>query len=120
MKRVMGFVHRVVYASLIALIGVIVCVVPGIDIGALLCKLLNWPVSLIGQFIPGWGGLNVMNARGGCDFCTPAERLRSHLGLAIALYVAVFYMPNLIACISRRRRQRRERLLSTRGSVNGK
>jgi len=119
MKRMIGFVHRVVYASLISLVGVIVCVLPNIDVGAVPCKALNWPVSVLGQFIPGWAGVNVVSARGGCDFCTPAERLQSHLALAIPVYVTLFYIPNLIAWILRQRRQKRERLLMTRESANG-
>src|SRR5438874_3190456 len=103
--RVLGFIHRMVYAALISLVGWIVCVLPHLQNGASWCKVLNWPVSVVGQFIPGWSGINVVSAGGGCDFCTPTERLRDHLALAITLYVAVFYVPNAVAGFVRRRQR---------------
>ena len=105
MTRVISFIHRVVYAALISLVGVMVCILPHLQNGASWCKVLNWPVSVVGQFIPGWSGINVVSAGGGCDFCTPTERLGDHTALAIPLYVAVLYGPNAVAWILRRRQR---------------
>ena len=112
MKLIVGFIHRVVYASLISLLGVTVCVLSTMDVGTLPCKLMNWPVSIVGQHLPGWAGLNVFNEQNRCDFCTPTERFQSHMTLAIPLYVILFYLPNVVAWLWwRRRRSKRETLL---------
>jgi hypothetical protein len=119
MKRIVGLIHRVVYASLISLIGVMVCVLPNLGVDARACKAVNWPVSSIGQFIPAWAGINVVSNRGGCDFCTPTERLKGHMALAIPLYVAIFYIPSVIAWLVRHRRRNRQAALVGRASRNG-
>lgn len=111
MKHLLGFCHRLAYATTAALAGFLLAVHPAglrIDPTGLLTKLLNLPVAAVGLLLPPewrgvdlwfqpqeWGYLNEF--RGG---------MLRHLRIAILVYVLIFYLPTLALVGWRRLRHR--------------
>jgi hypothetical protein len=64
---------------------------------------LDFPVALAGEVLPIRGLELVFNDYGPwCDFCSPGQRFRLQMRLAIPVYLLLLYVPNLIGWIARR------------------
>ncbi len=109
MRHVIGLAHRVAYALVLSLSSWLACTSPvgrGESAHRTLCMILDWPIAVIGQFVPRWRGVDVFYGSGTCDFCTTGDFFFPHVGLGVAVYVALFYLPNLVLWIAHRRRAR--------------
>src|ERR1700692_554812 len=102
MRKIVGLVHRIVYAALIALLTWFTCAAP---LGthphtqAMICKVFDWPVATAGQLFPRWHGVDVFYGGRSCDFCKPADVVWGHVCLAVPLYVVLFYLPNILLLV---------------------
>lgn len=108
-----GFVHRTVYAALLAMLGWYSCVFPPgfawqSNIQKALCYSLTYPLALVGRVTQPYRGLDIFFDRGGewCDFCSAQQVLWYHLLFAVPVYVALFYLPSLVLWLVRKRRSR--------------
>ena len=106
MKKLIGLMHRIAYAVLISLLGLLVCIMPGFQSFVWACKILNIIPSCVGGLIPGWGGIDVLHTSSRCDFCAPTERLVHHLAVGVPVYIAIFYVPTAVMFIRRRMAKR--------------
>lgn len=111
-----GFVHRVAYAMLSALLAWHACTWPFGEsvaqrrIVTAICYTFSFPTAVIGRITTPYRGVDIFFERGGewCDFCSPQQVLWSHVRFAVPVYVALFYLPTLVLRIVRRWRLRRE------------
>ena len=111
---VIGFIHRVVYASLIALVTWHACTWPFGEslirrrIVTAICLTFNAPTAIVGRITAPYRGMDVIFDRGGewCDFCQPQEVLWRHVRFAVPVYVVLFYVPSVVMWIIRRRRRK--------------
>lgn len=115
-RRVLtGFVHRVVYAMLFALLAWHACTWPFGNsiaqrrVATAVCYTLNLPTAIIGRVTSPYRGIDVFFDRGGewCDFCSAQQILWNHVRFAVPVYVVLFYLPNLVMCFVRWFRSRR-------------
>ena len=109
MKRssVLAAAHRVAYAAALAFFVFDFAVLPigvgGPVLGTLLA-VLNLPVAVVGLALPcDQRGLDF--PVGHCHWPNQTLFLH-HLRLAIPVYVALFYLPNLVSLIRKRRKAR--------------
>jgi hypothetical protein len=108
-----GFVNRIVYAALFAMLGWYSCVFPPgfawqSTVQKALCYSLTYPLALVGRVTQPYRGLDVFFDHGGewCDFCSAQQVLWYHLLFAVPVYVALFYLPTLVLALMRMRRSR--------------
>src|SRR4051794_973604 len=103
-RRVLiGFMHRVVYATLFALLAWHACTWPFSNsivqrrVATAVCYTLNFPTAIIGRVTSPYRGIDVFFDRGGewCDFCSAQQVLWYHVRFAIPVYVVLFYIPTL-------------------------
>jgi hypothetical protein len=109
MKRLVGLVHRFVYATLFALVSWLSCVMPlgeRAEWQTWTCKVLDWPVATVGLLFPRWKGVDVFYDGVRCDFCSPAELMWGHLVLAVPVYVVLFYVLPFVLWLVRKWRSR--------------
>ena len=109
MRYLIGFIHRVVYATLIGLLTWFTCATPFGEhrrLQTLICQVFDWPVATAGRLFKTWHGLDVFYGGRSCDFCQPIDFVWSHLQLAVPVYVLLFYVPTLVRWIVRRRRSK--------------
>ena len=112
--HLIGFVHRVVYATLFALFAWHACTWPFGESGAqrkiatAVCYAFNFPTAIVGRVTAPYRGMDPFFDRGGewCDFCSPQQVLWYHVRFAVPVYVALFYVPTLALWIVRKRRAR--------------
>lgn len=112
MKYVVGFCHRLAYATLLTGGSWLSCVAPigrHPSLQVALCRVLDWPIAWLGRFNPGWRGVDVFYGRGACDACTSEDFFYYHLTWGIPVYVVLFYVPTVIRWFARRLRSRRDR-----------
>jgi len=108
-RAIAGFIVRVAVATALALTVLWLAVTPfdriplPRDFTGVVVRVLNFPVAVAGEVLPIRGFAVVFNTyESWCDFCTTGERIRRQLGLAVPVYVLLFYLPNAIALIARR------------------
>ncbi|SRR5258706_10480028 len=113
MKRAIGFIHRVVYATLFAATAWYACTTPftsGKEKRVLtwLCYTFNYPTALIGRLTSPIRGMDVFNSAGStwCDACTRGEALWYHIRFAVPVYVILFYIPTILKWIVKKWRSR--------------
>ena len=109
MRLLVGFAHRVVYATLFAMLGWYACIMPPESswqtaIQRLLCYGLTYPPAVIGQLTYPLGGMDLFFTHGStwCDFCSAQDVFWYHLRFAVPVYVLLFYIPALFKWIARR------------------
>jgi hypothetical protein len=111
MKRhLLGFIHRVAYAGLFALISWHACTWPFGEsstqrtVVAAVCYTFNAPTAVVGRITAPYRGMDALFDRGGewCDFCSPQQVLWYHIRFAVPIYVVLFYIPTVAAWIIRR------------------
>jgi hypothetical protein len=116
-----GFVHRVAYATLFALLTWHACTSPFGEsviqrrIVTAICYTLDYPTALVGRITAPYRGMDVIFDQGGewCDFCSAQQRLWNHVRFAVPVYLVLFYVPNIVLWILRR--FRKGRAAATRG-----
>jgi hypothetical protein len=109
MKYLAGLAHRVAYALVLSLSSWLACTSPigrGEAAHRVLCLALDWPIAVVGQFVPRWRGVDVFYGSGTCDFCTTGDVFFPHVGLGVVVYVALFYTPTVVLWMVRRWRAR--------------
>lgn len=113
MKHLLGLTHRIAYALVFSLSSWLACSSPvgrGESAQRVLCLTLDWPIAVVGQFVPRWRGIDVFYGSGTCDFCTTGDFFFPHVGLGVVVYVALFYIPTLVVWVVSRWRARSRRL----------
>ena len=114
-RRVLtGFVHRVVYAMLFALLAWHACTWPFGNslvqrrVATAVCYTLDFPTAIVGRVTSPYRGIDVFFERGEwCETCSWQQELWVHVRFAVPVYVVLFYLPNLVMCFVRLVRNRR-------------
>jgi hypothetical protein len=123
MSYAVGLVHRVIYATLFAMLGWYSCLFPpgfprqaGVQRG--LCYALTYPLAVIGRLTEPYRGLDVFFGQGGewCDFCTAQQVLWYHIRFAVPVYVVLFYLPKIAVFILSQMKRRIRRRASARSA----
>lgn len=113
-RWLIGFVHRVAYATLISFVTWFLWTARfdtlplGRDLQLGIVNVLAYPVAMVSERTPidGWHAIDPFVDQP-VGHNEPNERvLLWHLRLAVPVYVALFYVPNLVAWIIRVRRRR--------------
>jgi hypothetical protein len=126
MRHLVGCVHRVAYASLFSSTAWYACSYPAAfgkhaALQKAVCYAVTFPTAVIGRITSPYRGMDVFFDRGGewCDFCSAQQVLWYHFRFAVPVYVALFYIPNVIALIIRhmRLRARVDRASSERDDI---
>lgn len=102
-RDLLGFAHRLTYATLLALLTWLLSWLPvstqlaGSAIVSAVLKVVNFPVALASQAMPlTWRGLDLVFAERLPHTVATSEFLLRHLRVAIPVYVFLFYLPNLL------------------------
>lgn len=108
-RRLIGFIHRVAYATLCALFAWHACTWPfGESVArrkilTALCYTFNTPTAIVGRITGPYRGMDTFLDKGTwCDFCTPQEMLWYHVRFAVPVYVVLFYVPTAARWLLRR------------------
>ena len=113
-RAVIGFIHRVVYATVFALLAWHACTWPlnnsAVErrVATVVCYTFNFPTAVVGRVTSPYRGGDAFFDRGGewCDFCPAQQVLWNHVRFAVPVYVILFYVPTLVRWIVRRRRSK--------------
>lgn len=115
-RSLVGFVHRVVYATLFALLAWHACTWPFDSrvqrrVATAVCYTLDFPTAIIGHVTSPYRGIDVFFDRGGewCDFCPAQQVLWNHVRFAVPVYVVLFYVPTLVLWMVRKWRSKANR-----------
>jgi hypothetical protein len=116
-RLLVGFIHRVVYAALFALLAWHACTwvfgesVAQRRIATAVCYAFNFPTAIVGRITAPYRGMDPFFDRGGewCDFCSAQQMLWYHVRFAVPVYVGLFYLPNFVVWIVRRFRNSRSK-----------
>lgn len=116
-RLLVGFIHRVVYATLFALLAWHACTwafgesVSQRRIATAVCYAFNFPTAIVGRITAPYRGMDPFFDRGGewCDFCSAQQVLWYHVRFAVPFYVVLFYLPTVMFWIFRRWRTRSKR-----------
>lgn len=102
-RRIVGFFHRVAYATLISFFTWLSCTFPsafgGYDrVQTCVCYALDFPVAAFTLLTYPVRGIDVFfhQASSAGDFLTAPEVFWYHLRFALPVYVFLFYIPNII------------------------
>jgi hypothetical protein len=114
MPRVfIGFVHRVVYATLFALLAWHACTWPFGNslvqrrIATAVCYTFDFPIAIVGRVTSPYRGIDVFFDRGEwCETCPWQQELWVHVRFAVPVYVVLFYIPTLVLWVVRRWRSK--------------
>jgi len=104
LKILIGLAHRAAYALALSLTSFVACTMPvGLNksVQTVLCVILDWPIAMVGRFVPQWRVVDVFRSSA-CDLCTPADLFLPHVGLGVVIYVGLFYAPNVVLWVVRR------------------
>lgn len=120
MKHLIGFMHRVAYATALSFLCIYTCSIPQAfgkheALQKVVCYTLNYPTAVVGLVTRPYRGMDVFFDRGDewCDFCSMQQVYGYHLRFAIPVYVLLFYVPTFIMWMIRRSRQRVEKAGAT-------
>jgi hypothetical protein len=107
-RHLVGFGHRVVYATLISVVAWYACTYPEAFGSFMLqkgvCFALTFPTAVVGRLTTPYRGIDVFFDQGGewCDFCSAQRLLWLHVRFAVPFYVILLYVPNLVMLAIRR------------------
>lgn len=110
-RKLAGFIHRVVYATLFGMAGWYSCVFPpGFPwqepVQEILCYVLTFPPAVVGQMTYPLSSMDLFFSRiPWCHHCSAQEVLWYHLRFAVPVYVMLFYLPAFVVLVARRDRQ---------------
>jgi len=115
MSRVLvGFVHRVVYATLFALLAWHACTwqfgnsLVQRRVATAVCYTLDFPPAIVSRITSPYRGIDVFFNRGEwCETCPWQQELWLHVRFAVPVYVMLFYVPTGLGWIVRRWRSKR-------------
>lgn len=117
-----GLANRLAYSLLFGIATWLFAWLPGPYVGDLgfefLLRLVNAPVAFVSRYLPiNWQALDLIWGNVP-HFYKEYSFLFCHLRTAVPVYLAIFYLPNLIGSI--RRRLARRKLQEETGSDRGK
>lgn len=114
LQWIIGLVHRVVYATLFALLAWHACTWPFGNsvvqrrLATAVCYTFNLPTAIVGRITSPYRGIDVFCNRGEwCETCPWQQELWVHVRFAVPVYVVLFYLPNLLFAIVWRFRNRK-------------
>jgi hypothetical protein len=113
-RALIGFVHRVVYATLFALLAWHACTWPFGNslvqrrVATAVCYTLDLPTAIVGHVTTPYRGIDVFFEHGEwCETCPWQQELLVQMRSAVPVYVVLFYLPNLVVWFVRWFRSRR-------------
>lgn len=124
-KIVLGFIHRIVYASLLSLVAWTACTWPYSDslsqrrIVISICYATNFPTAIVGRVTAPYRGVDVLFDTGGewCDFCSREREFWYHMCFAVPVYVLLFYALTGVASLFSRWKRGRRRIAEQKSAL---